>query len=109
MQRSNNVEPAGPKTCPTRDCLKEFGDCMANTLAEILDIALGVGEAGSSYYEALAWQHAASRNLTVPLRSSIVRNYLARGRVFLPYAVVGTFLVAEGICLNKEIQCVNSQ
>ena len=100
-------DPKG--TCPTKDCLQVFWDCMAYTLGDILDIATGIGAAGSSYYEASAYQHAAARNLTYPLRSSIFRGLLEASSRVPVYGALGAIIIAEGICLKAEIDCLNEQ
>jgi hypothetical protein len=101
-------------SCPRqteRDCRAEFFRCLGN---EILSpgwstVAMGAGEAAGPYYGAKAFQHAASRNLSYPLKSSIVRGALSISRAAGPVAALGSLIAAEGVCLLREIECVDAQ
>jgi RHS repeat-associated protein len=111
----NFVDPLGlqqenASQCPvSRNCLKGFYDCMARCLI-VPDIDPNTilsegGQAVSFYYTARGWQHAASRGLIYPLRSSIVRGLLNMGRIAGPVGVLGSILYCEGRCLFEQAQC----
>lgn len=109
------VDPFGLQAaCPRpteTDCRVEFFKCLGQ---EVLapgwsTAAIGAGEAAGAYYGARAYQHAASRTLSYPLRSSIVRGALSVSRTAGPGSILVSVIIAEGICLLREIECVNSQ
>ncbi|MDD2336383.1 MAG: hypothetical protein PHD01_07375 [Geobacteraceae bacterium] len=69
-----------------------------------------IGGAGLTHIYAdmvgnLAWEHAAKRGLTVPLRSSIVRGFFKRAASIIPGVNLGLFIFAEMICLREEWKC----
>jgi hypothetical protein len=105
--------PESQRTCSDRDdqCRKEFFECLG---LEILapgwsSVAMGAGEAAGPYFGAKAYQHAAARNLSVPMRSSIVRRHLSISRRISPITALASIILAEGICLAREIKCLDGR
>ncbi len=94
-----------------KDCLNGFFNCLGETVLGPgwSTFAMAGGQTVGEVSTALAWQHAASNSLTYPLRSSIVRNYLAVGTKAFPLVTWGSIIIAEGFCLAEEIKCVNGQ
>ncbi len=54
-------------------------------------------------------KHAASKGLSYPLKSSIVRRCLSIGSKAGPTTTLGLIIFCEGICLMEEIKCLNEQ
>jgi len=109
------TDPLGLQaSCPgptERDCRTEFFKCLGNQILSPgwSTVTMGAGEAAGPYYGAKAFQHAASRGLSYPLKSSVVRGALSVSRAAGPVAALGSIIAAEGVCLLREIDCVNSQ
>jgi len=107
---SLGLQEESANQCPVkRNCLKGFYDCMAKCLI-VPDIDPNTilnegGQAVSFYYTARGWQHAASRGIIYPLKSSIVRKFLKLGRVAGPLGLVGSILYCESRCLFEQVQC----
>jgi len=110
---SNFKDPFGLKDCKEkpRDCIREFFKCLGDCV--FLPGFSSLIESGSKYIEIcywnMAWQHAASKGLIYPLRSSVVRSCLSISRSAGSYGLLGTILICEFYCLIREIQCVNEQ
>ena len=83
------------------DCGESFIKCMGEILVAPgwSTWAQGLGDAASYYYTAKAWQHAASRLLTYPLRSSIVRGFLLIGKNLGFYTTLAIIDIAGIYCL----------
>ena len=90
------------------DCVQDFAGCMANCYIApgVTTWVMATGEAGGFWATATAWAHAASKSLTYPLKSSVVRWYLDIGAEVAPVAAVGSFVGCEAKCLTEEVQCV---
>jgi hypothetical protein len=110
---NNNYDP-NKKECekaPQDKCLKVFMDCMADTLGAPgwSNVTTSGAAAYADYSTASAWEHAASRNLPFPMKSSIVQRRLNIGGKASALGTLVTVITAEGICLLKEIACVNGK
>lgn len=111
---SNNpigfIDPFGLCKQKQEDCRMVFLDCMIEySLGVDIESILALGQGMQYYFITRAWQHAASRTLTVPLRSSIFRKWLLKGRVGAQaanIATLGALIVIEEICIFKEIECL---
>ncbi|MEM3444001.1 MAG: RHS repeat-associated core domain-containing protein [Candidatus Nanoarchaeia archaeon] len=113
---SNFTDPYGfqKKDCKEkpRDCRMEFFRCVGECLMggpDLLSLIGPGGEAVGQYCTAQAWRHAARRNLSYPLKSSIVRRCLSIGNKAGPLFTLINILLCEGKCLMEEIKCINEQ
>jgi len=112
----NFVDPYGmeKEDCrgKPRDCRTEFFRCVGECLfggPDISSLMETGGKMGEYYCKATALGHAASRNLSYPLRSSIVRRCISIGSKLSAYGTLLSVLYCEGKCLIEEIKCVNEQ
>lgn len=89
-----------------QDCFEGFVDCMAQCYIApgITTWTVAAGQPVEFWATAKAWGHAAARNLTYPLRSSIVRWYRNLGAGAVPGFAVGSFVYCEWGCLQQELQ-----
>jgi hypothetical protein len=104
----NNYDPNKTGCHKATDkCLEVFSECMSETLGHVANDAKEAGETAGFFYTASGWQHAGSRNLTYPLKSSIVRNSLVLGEEMTLVVPLGAFVGVEFYCLKKELDCAN--
>ena len=106
----NLIDPFGLCGDKQENCRMVFLNCMLEySLGVDIESILALGQGMQYYFITRAWQHAASRTLTVPLRSSIFRKWLLKGRVATQaanIATLGALIVIEEICIFKEIECL---
>lgn len=99
--------------CPSPEvkCFNVFLGCMGDIiLAPGASTFLQEGAQSYGYFKtASTWQYAANKGLTYPLRSSIVRGALKLGSKIPGAVQLAVIIVAEGICIKKEVECVNGQ
>jgi RHS repeat-associated protein len=91
-----------------QDCFEEFVDCMAQCYIApgITTWTVGMGPPVEFWATAKAWGHAATRNLTYPLKSSVFRWYRNIAGKAVGVFAVGSFVGCEAVCLKDEIkQC----
>lgn len=75
----------------------------------VTTVIQGAADSYGFFQTARAWQYAANKGLTVPLRSSIVRSLLKAGSE-VPSTVQLIVVVATEIkCLKQEVGCMNGQ
>jgi hypothetical protein len=106
----NFIDPFGLCKQKQENCRMVFLDCMIEyTFGLEPHFVMSLGQAARHYFTTRAWQHAASRTLTVPLRSSIFRDILSKGKGAGTYAnqiALGLLIIYTEICIFKEIECL---
>jgi len=106
----NFIDPFGLCGQKQEDCRKVFFDCLfRHALGFDIGYVGSFGLAMRHYFATRAWQHAANRGLTVPLRSSIFRDIMARGTSWSSAAnaaALGLLTIYIEICIFEEIECL---
>jgi RHS repeat-associated protein len=106
------IDPKGLEQCRNRpNCYEVYINCLVNFLIApgVSNVITATGDSAGYAATASAWNHAGSRTLTYPLRSSIVRGGLALGAE-LP--LLGQLIALDAgliYCLVEELDCVNNQ
>lgn len=103
----NLIDPSGLQECKKKNCYQVYLNCLTNFLIVpgLSNIITGTGDSFGFGYTATAWNYAGSKNLTYPLKSSIVRGYLAIGS---KASVVGQLVALDAglvYCLKEEWDC----